>query len=92
MAIVVIATTPGMTADLYDESQRRMGLHGALPAGCTQHIAGPSPEGWRVVAVWDSPEALQGFVTETLGPTLTGLGVAPPPAPPVVYPLHAQIG
>jgi hypothetical protein len=92
MAIVVIATTPGMTADLYDESQRRMGLEGALPPGCTQHIAGPGPDGWRVVAVWDSPEALQGFVTGTLRPTLTGLGVTAPPAPPVVYPLHAQIG
>src|SRR3954454_13710526 len=92
MAIVVIATTPGMTADLYDESQRRMGLEGKLPAGCTQHIAGPGPDGWRVVAVWDSPEALQGFLTQTLRPTLTGLGVAAPPAPPVIYPLHAQIG
>jgi hypothetical protein len=92
MAIVVIATTPGMTADLYDESQRRMGLQGALPGGCTQHIAGPSPDGWRVVAVWDSPEALQGFMAEALCPMLSVLGVAPPPAPPVVYPLHAQIG
>jgi hypothetical protein len=92
MAIVVIATTPGMTADLYDESQRRMGLHDSLPAGCTQHIAGPGPDGWRVVAVWDSPEALHAFQTGTLAPTLTGLGVAPPPAPPVVYPLHAQVG
>ena len=92
MAIVVIATTPGMTADLYDESQRRMGLEGALPAGCTQHIAGPGPDGWCVVAVWDSPEALHAFQTGTLAPTLTDLGVAPPPAPPVVYPLHAQVG
>jgi hypothetical protein len=92
VAIVTVVTTPGMTADLYDESQRRMGLAGKLPAGCTQHIAGPSPEGWRVVAVWDSPEALQTFVTDTLRPTLTGLGVAPPSAPPVIYPLHSQIG
>jgi len=92
MAIIVIATTPGMTADLYDESQRRMGVEGVLPAGCTQHIAGASPEGWRVISVWDSQEALQGFLTERLRPTLAGLGVAPPPAPPVVYPLHAQIG
>ena len=92
MAIVVIATTPGMTAELYDESQRRMGLQGALPAGCSHHIAGPGPDGWRVVAVWDSPEALHGFTAERLRPTLTDLGVAPPPAPPVVYPLHAQIG
>ena len=45
-----------------------------------------------MVAVWDSPEALQGFVTETLRPTLIGLGVAAPPGPPVVYPLHTQVG
>jgi hypothetical protein len=92
MAVVAIVTTPGVTAELYDESQRRMGLQGRLPDGCTQHIAGPSPEGWRVVAVWDSPEALQAFLTETLRPTMAGLGVPPPPAPPVVYPVHAQIG
>src|SRR3569833_2204836 len=67
-----------------------MGLQGALPAGCTQHIAGPSPEGWRVLAVWDSPEALHSFMAERLRPTLTDLGVAPPPAPPVIYPLRAD--
>jgi hypothetical protein len=92
MAIAVIATTPGMTPELYDESQRLMGLEGALPPGCTQHIAGPSPEGWRVVAAWDSHEALDSFLTGTLVPTLSGLGVAPPPVPPVIYPLHTQIG
>jgi hypothetical protein len=69
-----------------------MDLVGALPPGCTAHIAGPGPDGWRVVAVWDSPEALQRFATEKLRPTLAALGVAPPPAPPVIYPLHAQVG
>jgi hypothetical protein len=44
------------------------------------------------VAVWESPEALQRFATEQLRPTLAELGVAGPPAPPVIYPLHAQIG
>lgn len=92
MAIVVIATTPGMTAELYDLSQRQMGLVGELPAGCSAHIAGPGPEGWRVVAVWESREALQRFATEQLQPTLAELGVPAPPAPPVIYPLHAQIG
>jgi hypothetical protein len=45
-----------------------------------------------VIAVWNSPEARQSFLTHTLRPTLTDLGVAPPPAPPASYPLHAQIG
>jgi hypothetical protein len=48
MVIVAITPTPGATADLYDESQRRTRVAGALPASCTQHIAGPSPEGRRV--------------------------------------------
>lgn len=92
MAIVVIATTPGMTAELYDRSQQEMGLVGKLPAGCSSHIAGPGPDGWRVVAVWESAEALQRFAAERLQPALAELGVAAPPAPPVIYPLHAQIG
>jgi hypothetical protein len=80
-----------MTAELYDRSQEKLDLVGRLPAGCTAHIAGPSPDGWRVVAVWDSPEAVQRFVTEDLQPTLAELGVVPPAAPPVIYPLHAQL-
>jgi hypothetical protein len=92
MSIVVIATTPGMTEELYDLSQQRMGLVGSLPDGCTAHLAGPGPDGWRVVAVWDTPEALERFATEQLRPTLAELGVPAPPAPPVVYPLHAQAG
>jgi hypothetical protein len=92
VSIVVIATTPGMTRELYDVSQEKMGLVGALPPGCTTHLAGPGPDGWRVVAVWDSPEALERFSREQLRPTLAELGVVPPPAPPVVYPLHVQVG
>ena len=92
MSIVVIATTPGVTAELYDLSQQKMGLVGALPDGCTSHIAGPGPDGWRVVAVWESAEALQRFTTEQLRPALAELGVPAPPGPPVVYPVHAQIG
>jgi hypothetical protein len=92
MSIVVIATTPGMTAELYDQSQQKMDLVGALPPGCTAHVAGPGPDGWKVVSVWESTEAVQRFVTEKLQPTLAELGVAPPPAPPVIYPLHAQVG
>ena len=92
MSIVVIATTPGMTEELYDLSQRKMDLVGSLPSGCSAHIAGPGPDGWRVVAVWDSTEALERFAATQLRPTLAELGVPAPVAPPVIYPLHAQAG
>lgn len=92
MPVVVIATTPGLSPEAYDRSQEVMGLVGKLPAGCTAHIAGPSSEGWKVVTVWDSAEAARQFMAERLRPALAGLGAVPPAAPPVVFPLHAQIG
>ena len=69
-----------------------MGLVGQLPAGCTTHIAGPSPDGWRIVAVWESADAARQFMADRLRPALAELGIAPPTAPPVVYPVHAQLG
>ena len=92
MSVVVIATTPGMSAELYDRSQELMGLAGTLPAGCSTHIAGPSPEGWRVVAVWESADAAREFMAGTLRPAMAELGVAPPAVPPTIYPLHALVG
>jgi hypothetical protein len=91
MPVVVIATTPGVDAELYERSIREQGFGGALPPGCSAHIAGPSPDGWRVVSVWESQEAAQQFITGTLRPVMAGLGVAPPPAPPVIYPLHSLV-
>ena len=92
MSVVVIATTPEMSAELYDRSQQLMGLAGKLPPGCTAHIAGPSADGWRVVAVWESAEAAREFMAGKLRPAMAGLGVAPPAAPPVIYPLHVLVG
>ena len=92
MSVVVIATTPGVSPELYDRSQEIMGLVDQLPPGCTTHIAGPSPDGWRVVAVWESADAARQFMTDRLRPALTQLGVAPPATPPMVYPVHAQLG
>jgi len=91
MSVVVIATTPGMSAQVYDRSQALMGLAGKLPDGCSAHIAGPSSEGWRVVAVWESADAAREFMAGTLRPALSELGVAPPVAPPAIYPLHSLV-
>jgi hypothetical protein len=91
MPVIVIATTPGVDAELYERSIQEQGLGGALPPGCTAHIAGPSPDGWRVVAVWESQEVAQQFIAGTLRPVMARLGVAPPPTPPVMYPLHTLV-
>ncbi len=41
-----------------------------LPAGQTFHAAGPTEGGWLVVALWDSKEACDTFVDQTLLPAL----------------------
>ncbi|HKI92478.1 MAG TPA: hypothetical protein VJ986_09255 [Gaiellaceae bacterium] len=41
-----------------------------LPAGQTFHAAGPTEGGWLVAALWDSKEACDTFVGQTLLPAL----------------------
>jgi hypothetical protein len=53
-----------------------------LPEGQTHHFAGPSDGGWQVVAVWDSQESLDTFMSETLIPALQDLGDSGFPTPP----------
>jgi hypothetical protein len=92
MPVVAIPTTPGLSPEVYHHSQQVMGLAGKLPAGRTAHIVGPGSDGRKVVTAWDSTEAARQFRAGRLRPALAGLGVVPPAAPPVVFPLHAQIG
>jgi len=89
MAYVVMVDTPAMTPELYDKTAELMGLVGRPPEGCLVHIAGPGPEGWRVVAVWESLEKAQQFATTTLRPVQAGLGLAPPTKPPVIWELYS---
>lgn len=88
MAIIVVATTPGLTAEMYDQVLARQNLGEGLPPGCSAHIAGPSPDGWQVTAVWESPEAVTRFMSEVVRPIMQELGITPPAKPPVIYPLH----
>ena len=70
MAVVVSNVIPGGNQDLYDRVSEKLGFAEALPEGCQLHIAGPVDEGWRVITVWDSSEAFEGFRDGTLVPTL----------------------
>jgi hypothetical protein len=82
MAIAIVHTYAGGTKDQYDATVAAVHPPGGLPAGQTHHFAGPSEDGWQVVAVWDSQESLDAFMGETLMPALEELGEAGFPAPP----------
>ena len=92
MAIVALFDLPGVTQAQYDEATRK--LTGGRPmrsrsdwpvAGLISHVAAPSPEGWFVADVWESPEAFERF-GQTLMPILGEVGM--PPAEPHIVPLH----
>jgi hypothetical protein len=44
--------------------------------------AGPSDEGWQIIQVWDSREALERFIEEHLRPALERAGDRGYPQPP----------
>ncbi len=82
MAFVTIHEFEGGTRDQYEAAVGVVHPPEGLPPGQTHHYAGPSADGWVVVAAWDSKELWDKFREETLMPGLGGLGDTGFPAPP----------
>jgi hypothetical protein len=59
-----------------------------VPAGLVLHVAGPTDEGFRIIAVWESESAWQRFRTERLAPAIACLG-GPARPEPTFRDLHA---
>ena len=80
--MATVAVFEGITQEEYEESVRRLvpGKSGLdSPAdwpveGLLAHISGQGPNGFRVVDVWESDDALQSFA-EHLIPILREIGV-----------------
>jgi hypothetical protein len=49
------------------------------PPGALYHVAGPTDNGWCVVEVWESQEALERFVEEKLQSALQRAGISTQP-------------
>jgi hypothetical protein len=81
MADVISHFYDGGSADQYEATRDAVHPVGGLPAGQVYHAAGPTDGGWLIVAVWDSKESCDRFITETLMPTLPTVegGFAGPP-------------
>jgi hypothetical protein len=92
MAIGVLFEFPGVTQAQYDEVLKRLTGGRTLKSlsdwpvkGVLSHVAGPTPNGWRVVDVWQSEADLQKFAA-VLMPILQDVGF--PNVPPQVFPAH----
>ena len=94
MAIIAVFDGPTLTRKNYEKSIRQ--LMGKAKAespsdwpveGLLVHIAGETPNGFRVVDVWESEEAFKRF-GEELAPVVRAIGIETVPQ---VYPAHTIV-
>ena len=88
MAIVAYFE-PKFTQQQYDQVRSALDAKGLqAPAGRQYHVSWNTPQGWRVLDIWDSEEALGKFA-EDLMPIIAGVGVTPPE--PHIFPVYSII-
>jgi quinol monooxygenase YgiN len=89
MALALILEFPHVTQTQYEMALEALGgdprAHGAQV-----HVAGPMEGGWRVVEVWPSQEAVEGFFgSETAQRAFQKAWI--PPVQPTVFPVHRLV-
>jgi hypothetical protein len=93
MAFAIVHTFPGGTEEQYQASVAAVHpADGSLPEGQVFHAAGPSADGWTVVAVHDSKESWERFRDGVLMPRMAeGIegGFAAPPEE-TTFEVHTQ--
>jgi len=84
MAIAMVLDLPGVTAAQYATAREMLG--DTLLPGNLLHVAGPAEDGWRVMEVWESTEAMSAFFKcVAAGAAFQAAGI--PPAHPAVFPV-----
>lgn len=64
------------------------------PPGLVLHVAGPTDEGVRIIAIWESEAAWSDFRRQRLAPAIAALGGPSRPAPTFrdLRPAHVVLG
>jgi hypothetical protein len=79
MPVLLRFTSPGFTAEKYDETVRLLEEAGqGAPAGRTYHVCWGPKDNLRVSDIWESKEAFEKF-SQTLGPILDKLDITGEP-------------
>ena len=80
MAYVMTHFWPGGTEEQYRVNLAAVHPEGGLPDGQTHHAAGPTEGGFLIVALWESKDHADRFVSEVLLPAMPLAGglVGPP--------------
>jgi len=69
MAFGIVHRFPGGTQEQYEAALAAVhSSDGSLPDGQTYHVAGPTDDGWIVIALFESAERYERFRDQTLMP------------------------
>jgi len=90
MAFARIAVFPGGTEEQHRAVVEALGESHVDPAGRILFAAGPTPDGWQILQVWDARETLEAWVQDNLGHAFARVGNRGYPAPPRItdFELH----
>jgi hypothetical protein len=70
MAVGLMFRGTGVTQAQYEQVRNEVMPNNEPAPGLLYHAAGPASDGWRVVEVWESQEAVDRFFREKLGAAL----------------------
>ena len=70
MAVGLIFEGPGVSQAQYEQVKNQVAPGNKAPPGMLYHAGGPTENGWCVVEVWESQEALDRFFQQKLGAAL----------------------
>jgi hypothetical protein len=84
MAVARIATFPKGTREQYEYLGQLMGEGVAHQPDRRLLASGPTDDGWTIIQIWESRQALEQFVTEHLRPAMERAGDRGHPEPPVI--------
>ena len=75
MSIGLIFDIPGVTQAQYDQVRTEVAPANHPPTGLLYHAGGPSENGWCVVEVWESQDAVNTFFKDKLQQALKKAGI-----------------
>jgi hypothetical protein len=85
MAVALVFNGVGVTQAQYEQVLHEVNPDGKVAPGVIFHVAGPATDGWRVVEVWESQEALDKFCQDKLGAALQKANIS---VQPEVFPVQ----
>ena len=80
MAVGLIFTGKGVTQAQYEQVRDEVTPGNKLAPGVLYHAAGPSPDGWCVIEVWESQEVAEQFFKTKLEAALKRANITAQPA------------